>query len=327
MDFITIDFEIANNNMNSACSLGMVFVQNNKIIDEKYYLIQPPTLKLNPAMSKIHGLSFEDLKKAPTFDEVWREISQYFHNESLFIAHNAQFDMNVLKNCLLAYSIAIPEFEYVCSIPLSTCACRGEGIGISLKNRTERFGITLNNHHNALDDARACAQLVLACIKSKGRKSIDSYISTYKSIPVKLFSDLKIQTEFKKSKKTFAKRSAKDIVPSNDDFDIHHPFYGKNFVFTGELTMDREKAMQRVVNLGGIIKSGVSSKTDYLIVGTQDHSVVGSSGLSTKERKAYELIEEGRDIEILTETKFRKLLDCRLILSSILRKKQLIFQD
>ncbi|USK54545.1 transposase [Cytobacillus solani] len=105
MDFITIDFEIANNHMNSACSLGMVFIQNNKIIDEKYYLIQPPTLELDQEMSKIHGLSFDDLKNAPKFDEVWGEISHYFHNESLFVAHNAQFDMNVLRNCLKTYSI------------------------------------------------------------------------------------------------------------------------------------------------------------------------------------------------------------------------------
>lgn len=324
MDFITIDFEIANNNMNSACSLGMVFIQNNTIIDEKYYLIQPPTLELNPEMSKIHGLTYDDLKNAPKFDEIWPNISHYFHSESLLVAHNAQFDMNVLKNCLKTYSIELPEFEYVCSIPISTRACSGEGIGSSLKDRTERFGITLNNHHNALDDARACAELVLKCIETKRRKSIHTYISTYNSIPIKRFSELKIQTEFKKRKKNFTNISTKDMVPSTNNFDIHHPFYGKNVVFTGELTMDREEAMQGVVNLGGIIKSGVSSKTNYLVVGKQDHLLVGSSGLSTKERKAYELIEEGKDIEILTETKFRKLLDCRLILSSIVRKKYVL---
>ncbi|KOP79871.1 exonuclease domain-containing protein [Cytobacillus solani] len=324
MDFITIDFEIANNHMNSACSLGMVFIQNNKIIDEKYYLIQPPTLELDQEMSKIHGLSFDDLKNAPKFDEVWGEISHYFHNESLFVAHNAQFDMNVLRNCLKTYSIEVPEFDYVCSIPISTRACSGEGIGSSLKDRAERFGITLNNHHNALDDARACAELVLKCMETKRRKSIHTYISTYSSIPIKRFSELKIQTEFKKRKKNFAKISTKDMIPSTNDFDIHHPFYSKNFVFTGELTMDREEAMQRVVNLGGIIKSGVSSKTNYLVVGKQDHLLVGSSGLSSKERKAYELIEAGRNIEILTETKFRKLLDCRLILTSIVRKKYVL---
>lgn len=39
-------------------------------------------------------------------------------------------------------------------------------------------------------------------------------------------------------------------------------------MFTGELqTLERKEAMQKVVDLGGILKSGVSSKTDYLVVG------------------------------------------------------------
>lgn len=322
MDFISIDFEIANNNLNSACSLGMVFVQENKIIDEKYFLIQPPTLEVDKEMTKIHGLSFDDLKDAPKFDEVWNEIKHYFHNESLIIAHNAHFDMNVLKNCINAYSFDIPEFEFVCSIPISTRACSGEGVGNSLKERTKRFGITLNNHHNALDDARACAELVIKCIEAKKRKSISTYISTYNSIPVKLFSELKIQTEFKKRKKyNNVAISIKDIIPSSCNFDLLHPFYQKQFVFTGELsTINRVEAMQRVVDLGGIIKSGVSSKTNFLVVGTQDTSLVGESGLSTKEKKAYELIEKGNHIEILKEAKFRKLLDSRLILSSLVSK-------
>jgi DNA polymerase III subunit epsilon len=88
-----------------------------------------------------------------------------------------------------------------------------------------------------------------------------------------------------------------------------NPFFQKNIVFTGELsTLERKEAMQQVVNSGGIIKSGVSSKTDFLIVGTQDKSLVGESGLSTKERKAYELMNKGKTIKILTEEEFIQLL-------------------
>ncbi|WP_026565554.1 hypothetical protein [Bacillus sp. UNC41MFS5] len=55
--------------------------------------------------------------------------------------------------------------------------------------------------------------------------------------------------------------------------------------------------LMQVVNSGGIIKSGVSSKTDVLIVGIQDQSLVGESGLSTKESKANELINKGKRLE------------------------------
>ena len=81
-------------------------------------------------------------------------------------------------------------------------------------------------------------------------------------------------------------------------------------MFTGELSSyERKEAMKQVVNSGGIIISGVSSKTDFLIVGIQDKSLVGESGLSTKERKAYELMNNGKTIRILDEEEYIQLLN------------------
>lgn len=315
MDFITLDFEIANRNMNSACSLGMVFVQDDKIIDEKYFLIKPPTSYMDPAMSKIHKLTWNDLKDAPTFDDIWDEISHYFHNENYVMAHNAQFDMSVLKNCLLTYDLEDPFFNYICSIPFSTRACRGEGIPNTLKARTERFGVTIDNHHNALSDAKAVAELALACMKSKRRKSIHTYLSTFRSIPVRPFNELKYQPTFKGGNR-FRKISVKDIVPENDVFNKEHPLFDKTIVFTGELeNTDRVEAMQMVVNAGAKIRTGVSRLTNYVVVGKQDKTIVGESGQSTKERKAHELIEQGFDIEIIDEDQLLHLLSGSTITS------------
>jgi DNA polymerase-3 subunit epsilon len=66
--------------------------------------------------------------------------------------------------------------------------------------------------------------------------------------------------------------------------------------------------MQKIVNVGGIVKSSVSSKTDYLVVGKQDKALVGDDGLSSKEEKAYELISSGSSIKILNEEQFSLLL-------------------
>ncbi|WP_406540887.1 BRCT domain-containing protein [Clostridium ljungdahlii] len=80
-------------------------------------------------------------------------------------------------------------------------------------------------------------------------------------------------------------------------------------VFTGELkSLGRKEAMQKVVNLGGTLKSGVSKKTDYLIVGNQDKSLVGENGISSKEEKAAELNENGSSIKILNESEFLELI-------------------
>ena len=72
--------------------------------------------------------------------------------------------------------------------------------------------------------------------------------------------------------------------------------------------MDRKTAMQKVVDLGGVIKSGVSSKTHYLVDGIQDKSLVGEDGLSTKEEKAYDLINKGINIKVINESQFMSLI-------------------
>ncbi|NMD71635.1 exonuclease [Bacillus sp. DNRA2] len=312
MDFIAIDFEIANNNLSSACSLGMVFVNNNQIVDEKYFLIQPPSLIFDEKMTKVHGLTRTDVQGADKFDKVWDEIKSYFNSETLVIAHNAQFDMSVLKSCLVEYSLEIPEFRFADSIQISAKACGGNGVRGSLKARTEWFGIVLNDHHNALADARACAELVIKSVQLKNRKSIHTFLQTYRtSILVKSFSELKHQTSFyRKQTQKFKKIDVNEIAPACEELACNHPLYDKQIVFTGELSMmERETAMQKAVNVGGIIKSGVSRNTQYLVVGKQDKSLVGAKGISTKEVKAYALIEKGFEIKIINEAEFVQLLE------------------
>lgn len=309
VDFIAIDFETANNKLSSACSLGLVFVKDHTIVDEKYYLIQPPTLEFDSDNTRIHGMTAEDVRNAKRFEGIWDEIKEYFEGTTI-IAHNAQFDMSVLYSCLTEYSLTHPDFKYICSIPLSTGVCGGNGIGNSLKDRLAYFDLEITNHHNAVSDARACAELIIACMKTKKEKTLQTYVSLFGGgIPVRRFEELNPQTEFRKSKFKSNRVVISDISVTVETISTNHPFFQKSIVFTGELsTLERKEAMQQVVNSGGIIKSGVSSKTDFLIIGTQDKSVVGESGLSTKERKAYELMNKGKTIKIINEEEFIQLL-------------------
>lgn len=304
MDFVTIDFEIANNELNSACSIGLASVIGNEIVDKRYFTIKPPDSYMDPEMTKIHGLTIDDVNNSPTFDEVWGDISHFFNESTYIIAHNAQFDMSVLKNCLLAYEINSPDFNYICSIPISTRACRGEGVPNSLAARTKRFDIVMDNHHNALSDAIACAELVLASMVTKNRMSIHTYLSTFYSIPVKRFADLKYRSSFRKRNR-FENIRIKDIVPQQSEFQENHPLFEKAIVFTGSLKdISRKDAMQKVVDLGAVIRSAVNKNTDYLVVGKQDKNVVGKTGRSSKERRADELIEQGIEIKIIHEDDF-----------------------
>ena len=68
--------------------------------------------------------------------------------------------------------------------------------------------------------------------------------------------------------------------------------------------------MQIAVNCGATVKSSVSKKVHYLVLGEQDPDAVGASGHSTKELKAHELNSNGQaQIQIINEREFLELAD------------------
>lgn len=306
-DFIAIDFEIANVNLYSACSLGLVFVKDLEIVDKKYYLIKPPTQRFDSDMTKIHGITYKNIKDAPTLRELWLDIGKYFNGAYIIAAHNTHFDMSVLFQSLKYQRIPYSDFTYIDSMFIGLIECPNEYR--SLDKMCSFLNIPLANHHNALDDAIGSASIILDIIKKSNRnKSLNQFL-TYKKLSdqQRRFFDLKPLEKFKGgfSHEKINIKSINETQIAVDD----HVFLGKSFVFTGELeNIDRITAMQKVVALGGIIKSGVSGKTDYLIVGTQDKSIVGDAGMSTKEKKAYTFIEQGKPIHILKENDFLDLI-------------------
>lgn len=311
MDFVAIDFETANENMYSACSIGLVFVKDNQIVDEKYYLIKPPNLIFDEINISIHGITKRDVIGARNFDEVWELVKDDFKN-NLVVAHNAQFDMSVLKSCLQYYQLKMPKFSYFCSIPFSTEACTNSKVGRSLEDRTAHFGINIEKAHNALYDARAVAQMILKCMEINQCDDVLDYITSF-DVPLKNFSKLNHTEKFVKKGKEKANFIDKKlpVIKSNSQwYDASHPLFSKQIVFTGDMdTMDRKTAAQLAHDLGATIKNGVTRTTDYLVVGVQDPKLVGDKGVSTKEIKAAELINKGFNIQILIEPEFLELLN------------------
>ena len=303
-DFVAIDFETANRNYNSACSIGVVAVKDLQIAEEKSYLIKPPGMKFDPYNIKIHGITPQDVVDSPQFPEVWENIKYYFDG-NFIVAHNAIFDMSVLKACMVEYGIDEPAFTYLCSMDISDCVC-GSQVGRSLADRTEYFKIKLENHHDAICDAEACALLTIASFEELRHGNACGAI-TYHS-----FADVRVPSKpFRTAKafRHFESIAISEITATVDNIDKTHQLFGKTIVFTGELkSMKRAEAMQEAVNRGAIIKNSVSSKTDFLVVGAQDISIVGDDGMSKKEETAYALKEKGSDIQILAEDEFLKLL-------------------
>jgi len=307
-DFSCIDFETANNNMNSACSVGIVAVSDGCIVKSDYFLIKPPTDHFRHENVEIHGITFDMVSESPQFPQVLEKILPYLTDSQYVIAHNARFDMSVLHETAATYNLTIPDFTYMDSIAVS--AKMRNDCGNSLEECCQFFNVPLEHHHNALDDAKACAEIVIRSVNASRYKSLHAYVSQFSSIKQRKYSELKVK------KSMFGKPheniKISELSSNVTDFDSSHPLFGKNCVITGELeSMGRKTAMQKILDAGGTVKSAVSSKTHYLIVGIQDKSLVGSDGLSQKEERAYELMNNGAPIKIIKESEFLSLLNCK----------------
>ena len=154
-DFAAIDFETANNERTSVCSVGIVIVRDGQIVNSFYSLIQPEPNYYNYWCSQIHGLYREDTEDAPLFPDVWAKVSPLIDGLPL-VAHNKPFDEGCLKAVFRCYQMDYPDYEFLDTL----CASRRvfpELENHQLQTVAEACGYNLENHHHALADAEACA--------------------------------------------------------------------------------------------------------------------------------------------------------------------------
>ena len=157
MDFVAIDFETAIG-QDTPCAVGIVSVENNRIVDEYVQLIKPPNNLYNWHNTKVHNLSSADTVNAPKFEQVYPEIKKRLQNK-IVVAHSEQFDRSVLQKtmqrCGLNYSELNLSERWECTFK----KFKGQGYAsCSLGSLCQHHDIKLN-HHEALSDARGCAAL------------------------------------------------------------------------------------------------------------------------------------------------------------------------
>jgi len=164
-DFAAIDFETANSQRSSVCSVGVVVVRGGEISEQIYRLIRPEPEYYSYFNTLVHGLTELDTKSAPIFPQVWREISPHFDGLAL-VAHNAPFDQSCLKSVFASYSMDYPEYEFYCTCRAARAKFKNLPAQLRPPNAkldtVARFcGFEMQNHHNAVADALACAQIAL----------------------------------------------------------------------------------------------------------------------------------------------------------------------
>lgn len=317
MDFIAIDFETANEMRHSPCSLGITIVKDNKIVEEKYWLIKPKELRFTPMNIMIHGIRQSDVENEKEFDELWPEIEPYFNN-TLIIAHNASFDISVLRKTLDLYNITYPSFNYLCTMVIS------RNFFPNLENaKLDTVNAYLGhkfNHHHASADATACANILIKIIEELKPSNLNN-LSELLSIKIGYVNSDGYKSCGKISKTSKSRLTTKtttvqskgpislirDANASQTDY-----FKDKVVVFTGALPrMSRGEAMSIIRRLGATTGGSVTKKTNVLIVGGKKLTTLLPHEMSTKRRKAMDLISKGQSIEIISSDEFFQIINSK----------------
>lgn len=159
-NFAAIDFETANRHGSSICSIGIVVVRDGEIKEKFYRLVHPIPNYYNIGNVSVHGIKPEDTEHEDTFPEVWADAIQLIEGLPL-VAHYSRFDEGCLKAAYRRFEMTYPDFEFHC-----TCMASRRHFGKRLPNHklptvAAACGFTLENHHNAIADAEACAHIAM----------------------------------------------------------------------------------------------------------------------------------------------------------------------
>lgn len=303
MKFVALDFETANEQRDSACAVGIAIVEDGRVVQTRYHLIRPRELRFSPWNVRIHGITPEHVKDAPTLTELWPAIAPVLEHQ-VVVAHNAPFDISVLRHSLYANALPIPELQYLCSARLARMAWP-ELTSHSLHFLAACHNIELD-HHNAESDAKAASAIVLTIAHERAANCLSDLADCLGVTVGEVFPD---GTWMPSSAPSFCRGAQTLELTIPDNYNIRsHPLYRKNVVFTGTLQFfTRSQAFQIVKLFGGTPRTAISKKIDMLVTGVQDIKALATGRTeSSKLRQAREMRMNGCPIEIITDHEFQQ---------------------
>lgn len=172
LDFTAIDFETANASSASACAVGLVRVRGGLVVETANWLIKPPPghdrfFELNIG---IHGIRPEDVADALGWSDQLARLLD-FVGDDVLVAHNAGFDMAVLRRACEATGDACAPRRYFCTLQLSRRVYELDSYRLPFVAAEAGYGAF--SHHDALADALACAHIVVDSAARHAARSLD----------------------------------------------------------------------------------------------------------------------------------------------------------
>lgn len=142
--YIAFDVETLNRFNNRMSAIGITIIENGIITRKLYSLINPET-SFDYFNTQLTGISEERVQDKPTFPQIWNKIEPIM-SSGILVAHNAPFDMSVLKYCLRNYGITWKSHvPYLCTVQIGRRIL--PKISHRLNSVCDYYGIELDHHH------------------------------------------------------------------------------------------------------------------------------------------------------------------------------------
>ena len=176
MRYIAFDVETPNRFNNRMSAIGISVVEGGAITEEFYSLVDPEQ-PFDWFNTKLTGISEATVAGAPNFAQLWPRLEPVL-SSGVLVAHNAGFDVGVLRKCLLDYGIVWrPTVRGLCTVIMGRSLL--PGISHKLNDMCAFYHIDLN-HHRADSDSHACAEILLRYLE--GGASPEKFIRTYSMV-------------------------------------------------------------------------------------------------------------------------------------------------
>lgn len=290
--FVALDVETANADAASICQIGLALVEPSGAMETVSFYVDPED-EFAGFNTRLHGISAATVAGCPNFPMVFAALAPFLARHPL--VQHSTFDARAIEAACRAYRMPVPALRWHNSVLAARTAwpeLRGNG-GHGLASLKDHLGLEFD-HHDAGEDARAAAQVVVLAEKKTGADFFDGSFSTVRVAP----GPAPVR---RKSSGFFPKSVAREGNPRG-------PLFGHAACFSGDLTISREDAARMAAEAGVTVKASVSRKVSVLVVGRYAMSGDADGYLSTKHKRAVELIEQGHALQILSEEEFLEFL-------------------
>jgi len=280
MDFIALDFETANADMSSICQIGLADFKNGLLQEEWKTYIDPEDF-FDWMNISIHGIDESTVEGSPILPDIANSIYNYL--DGRIVVCHTHFDRVAIQQACSKYKLRNPSCTWLDSARVTRRTWEQYAwSGYGLVNVCDSLGYQFT-HHDALEDAKAAAHILLSAIAKTG-------------------IDLQ----------GWLKRVEQPIDPSSNISREGNPegyLFGEVLVFTGALDIPRREAADMAAKIGCTVANGVTKDTTILVVGDQDVKKLAGHDKSSKHRKAESLIKKGQTLRIVRESDFKELVN------------------